>query len=400
MTSFKKLVSQSLFAILVCSIFLRPDVVLGKVFDRVVAKVNSEIITMSSIEERAIVLKQKFRNKSAEIDEKEILRQALEIVIAEKLQLQQAKKMGFEVDDSSVEAAVKNIEKQNGLQEGQLEQILEAEGNSLEAYKNRIRDQIIVSKITKFELGARVIVSERKIAKYYHDHQKEFWNSGKSKVRHILILSEKGSPEKIRKRKYKDIKKILSEIRNGKDFSEAAKEYSEDISASSGGDVGFVEKGKMVPEFENAVYRLKEGEISDVVETEYGFHIIKVDKVQKGRTLPLNKVKDQIQNILAGKKQKAAYENWMKELKDSAYLEISLFKEPKKNLSSALFGSKREREDESGLRSSGIIKKKNKKKRVESGKKKEMQDRWEEMYKSIEKSKQRNSEKQNLQSIR
>ena len=107
----------------------------------------------------------------------------------------------------------------------------------------------------------------------YHDHQKEFWETSKAKVRHILILSEKGSPVKIKREKYKKTKKILSEIKNGKDFSEAAKEYSEDISASSGGDVGFIEKGKMVPEFDNVVYKLKEGEISGVVETEYGFHI-------------------------------------------------------------------------------------------------------------------------------
>ena len=111
---------------------------------------------MSAIEERAIILKEKFRKESAAIDEKEILRQALEMFITEKLQLQQAKKMGFEIDDAAVEAALKNIERQNGLQEGQLVIMLEAEGTSLESYKKRIRDQIIVSKITKFELGNRL----------------------------------------------------------------------------------------------------------------------------------------------------------------------------------------------------------------------------------------------------
>ena len=151
MISFKKSVKQASFVFIIfCTIF-RPEVVAGKVFDRVAARVNGEIITLSSIEERVLVLKQKFRNDLAEIDEKEIFRQALEMIISEKLQLQQAKKMGFEVDDESVEAAVKNIERQNGLQEGQLAELLEAEGSSLETYKNRIRDQIIVSKITKFE---------------------------------------------------------------------------------------------------------------------------------------------------------------------------------------------------------------------------------------------------------
>ena len=169
----KKLVKQASFIFITCWIIFSPELVMGKVFDRVVAKVNNEIITMSSIEERAIVLKQKFRSEKVKIDEKEILRQALEMIIGEKLQLQQAKKMGVVVNDESVEAALKNIERQNGLQEGQLGEILEAEGASLETYKKRIRDQITVSKITKFELGSRLNISQKRIAKYYHDHQKE-----------------------------------------------------------------------------------------------------------------------------------------------------------------------------------------------------------------------------------
>ena len=387
MISFKILVKQTSFTFIIFFIICRPEVVAGKIFDRVVAKVNSEIITMSLLQERAMVLKQAFRKESSKIEEKEILRQALEIIIGEKLQLQQAKKMGFEVDDESVEAAFKNIEKQNGLEEGQLAEILEAEGASLESYKKRIRDQIIVSKIKKFELGSRLNISNRRVAKYYHGHQKEFWESGKTKVRHILILFEKGSSNKKKNKKYRKIKKILSEVKNGKDFSEAAKIYSEDVSASSGGDVGFVEKGKMVPEFEKAVYSLREGEISGIVETEYGFHIIKVDKVQKGHTLPLNKVKNQIQNILAGKKQKTVYESWMKELRDSAYIEISLFKKPKKALSSTLFNNKNARDEVSDLKTSKNIQKNKKGISVNRAEKKKMQDLWEKMYKSVEKSK-------------
>ena len=389
MISFKKSVKQASFVFIIFWIVFRPEVVEGKVFDRVVAKVNNEIITMSSIEERAIVLKQKIRNESAKIDEKEILRQALEIIIDEKLQLQQAKKMGLEVDDESVEAAVKNIEGQNGLKEGQLAEMLEAEGNSLESYKKRIRDQIAVSKITRFELGSRMNISDRRIAKYYHDHQKEFWEPSKARVRHILILFEKESSIKKKKKKNREIKKILSEIKNGKDFSEAAKMYSEDVSASSGGDVGFVERGKMEPEFEKAVYSLREGEISEIVETDYGFHIIKLEELQKGRTIPLNKVKNKIQDILAGRKQKTAYENWMKELKDSAFIEISLFNEPKKNLISTLSKFKKKREKASGLKIPKSIQKGKEERPLDKAEKKKMQDMWEKMYKSIEKSKNR-----------
>jgi peptidyl-prolyl cis-trans isomerase SurA len=362
---------------------MKPSLVEGKIFDRVVAKVNSEIITLSSIEARADVLKQKYMEN---YDGNQILLEALEMMIDEKLQIQQGKKMGFEVDDITVDAAIKDIEKKNSLENGQLAIMLESEGKSIEAYRNNVRDQILVSKITRFELGSRVSVSKRNIEKYYHDNQKEYWELSKARVKHILILFEKGASEKIRKKKNKRIKEILAELKEGKDFAEAAKEYSEDISASIGGDVGFIVKGQMVPEFEKAVYRLKEGEISDVVETEYGYHIIKAEEIQKGRTQPFKEVENKIKNILLSRKQKSAYKDWMSELRESAFIEISLFGDSKKKLSSKIFDSKTNHKDGS---SSVVSKAFNKKK------KREMEDKWKEMYKSVEKTKGQKTDKTN-----
>ncbi|MEK9629011.1 MAG: peptidylprolyl isomerase [Nitrospinota bacterium] len=392
MTLSRKSVNQFFLVGLVFIVGLAPGLALAKVFDRVVAKVNSEIITLSSVEETAFVLKEKYRRGAAmgEVtipEEKELMNEALEKIIGDKLKLQQGKKMGFVVDDAAVNSAFKNIEAKNGLQEGQLAQMLEAEGQSLDNYKNQIRDQILVSKITSFELGSRVNISERKIRRYYRDHQKEFWEDGKARVKHILILLEKGSPAKVKKEKYKRCKEILAEIKSGKDFAEAAREYSEDISASSGGDVGFVEKGRMVPEFEKAVYSLKEGEVSDIVETEYGFHIIKVEEVKEGRTIPLKEIKPVIRKVLASEKQKSAYDDWMQELKDAAYIEVSLFTKPKNNLSSKLFKSEKTNKNDFDSSTSKELKRKKSKRTAELAKKKKMQKIWEEMYKSVEKNK-------------
>ena len=164
---------------------------IGRVFDRVVAKVNTDIITLSSVQERVEVLKRKYKNDLAKPEEKTLLKEAVEMMVAEKLKLQEGKKIGLLVEDSAVEAALKNIEKNNGLEEGQLAAMLESEGRSLESYKKNIRDQILVSKITRYELSNRIKISNRKIEKYYHDNQKDFWEEGRFKVRHILILLRK-----------------------------------------------------------------------------------------------------------------------------------------------------------------------------------------------------------------
>jgi peptidyl-prolyl cis-trans isomerase SurA len=359
------------------------DTAIAKVFDRIVAKVNSEIITLSSVNQRVELLKQKFEG-NYKGREKELLDEALNAIVEEKLLIQEGKKRGLVVDDSAVEAAVKNIEQKNGLQEGQLALMLESEGRSMKSYKDHIRDQILLSKVVQFELGSRANISERKIARYYYNNQKDFWEPRKARVRHILILTEKGLSADKKKEKYLQVKGILREIKSGRDFAAAAKEYSEDISASEGGDVGFVEKGKMVPEFENAIYRMKEGEISNIVETEYGYHIIKVDKVLSGRTLPLKEVKNKIKLILSSKKQNSAYEEWMDELRESSFIEITLFEKPKKYTN--LYHSKNiRRRDVDSIKSNGLSQKKRLSRN--NTKERKMQDKWEEMYKSVEKTK-------------
>ncbi len=369
--------------------FNLPDLAAGGVFDRVVAKVNSEIITLSSVQDRVEVLKAKYANDLGSYDEKKLLMEAVEMIIVEKLQLQQGKKMGFEVEDSAVEAALRNIEKNNGLEEGQLATMLESEGRSLESYKNHIRDQILVSKVTQFELGSRLMVSDRKIAKYYRDNQKDFWEEGKFKVRHILIISEKDATAGNKMESYKQIKNILSEIKNGKDFAEAAKEYSEDVSASSGGLIGYIKKGTGVPEFEEAVFSLKEGKISDVVETEFGFHIIKVDKIQPGRTLPFNEVKGKIHNKLNFENKKSAYEGWMRELRETAFIEISLFDQPKKIIKPDMVGlNKPKKMGRDNSRRNGLSQS-NKDNLKKQKTKEQMEKKWVEMYKSVEKAKNR-----------
>jgi len=387
MNFYKKFISLVFFITAIYILFYTPKFALGRVFDRVVARVNSDIITLSLVRERVELLKQKYKNNITDLQNNDLLKEAVDLLISEKLKLQEGKKMGFEIEDSAVDAAMKNIEKNNGLEEGQLALILEAEGRSLENYKNHIRDQILVSKITQFELSGRNKVSDRKITKYYHDNQKDFWEDGKFKVRHILILSDKdGSPENKRK-SYKTINKILSEIKDGMNFAQAAKLYSEDVSASSGGVVGYIEKGKMVPQFEEAVFKLKEGEISDVVETEFGFHIIKVDKIISGRTLPLKEVKGKILSILSSEKQKLVYENWMKELRESAFIEILLFSDSKTIMKSESIQPTEQNNYSKGISKNKVLQSK------KDRKKDELEKRWMEMYKSVEKTKYRTSGK-------
>ena len=377
---FLKKLNQTNLILSIWFIVFGPLSAYAAVFDKVVAKVNSEIITLSYVEERADLLKQKYSSSPQLPSEKKLLEEALNIIVDEKLQIQEAKKIGFVVDEDTVDAAVDEIKRTNNISDGELEVMLEREGRNLESYKNQIKDQIIVTKISRMEIGNRVKVSEKNIIKYYKEHRSDLWTDGKVKARHILFIVGSESTNSMRKEKFQLAKNVLNKIHDGNDFAELAMEYSEDVSASNGGDVGFVERGKMVREFEDAVFSLKTGQVSGIVETEYGYHIIKVEEVLLGKTLNFEESKDRIQQILFSQKQNQAYKEWMNELKESAFIELNLFKGTIDNASRIPALDKkrnvRNRENKRIKQKSGSV-----------SQKRDFQKTWEEVYKNVEKTK-------------
>ena len=110
-----------------------------------------------------------------------------------------------------------------------------------------------------------------------------------------------------------------------------ARAYSEDVSANNGGDIGIFERGKMVAEFENAAFSPKPGEVSDIVESQYGLHLIKKERDIPGRGKSLDEVHDKIRQILGNQIGKKKYEEWIRELKETSFVEILLFDNPLEN---------------------------------------------------------------------
>ncbi len=167
------------------------------------------------------------------------------------------------------------------------------------------------------EDNADVLVSEQDTERYYRNHLEKYSRIEERQARHILIKTSDSDEDEQIKAKQEQAEKILEMAMQGKDFGELAKEYSEDGSASAGGVLGFFSRGRMVKPFENAVFSLKEGELSKVVSTEFGFHIIKLEKIRPAGVTPLEKVRDEINSIIMKDKSGAlvfqtantAYEN-------------------------------------------------------------------------------------------
>ncbi|TDJ49507.1 MAG: hypothetical protein E2O44_05755 [Nitrospina sp.] len=295
----------------------------AEVLDRVIAKVNDEIITLSEVQERTVRELGRLRsieNENIPVVE-DIMRKVLNRMIEDILILGQGKKIGITISDDRVLAALDEVKNTNSLTDEELIAMLEAESQTLEEYKDTIRDQILLSKVISIEIKNRIVVSEKQILRYYENNKKEFWQAGKVKASHILFLMDETLTQTEKNTKEALAEKVLQKIREGVDFVDLAKAYSEDVSADSGGDLGELERGKMVPELERVVFSMREGEVSGIVRSPYGLHIIKVNQISPGRTIGLEDVRSQIVNAERLKRFEKAFDDYVAKLKENAFIE-------------------------------------------------------------------------------
>lgn len=172
--------------------------------------------------------------------------------------------------------------------------------------------------VAEDEVSASIQVPEEELRRAYAAQQDRFRMPERVRVRHILLKTTDKSPEEIEKLKAK-AEQLLQQLKNGADFAKLAEENSEDKgTAVQGGELGWITRGQTVENFEKTAFSLKPGELSDVITTEYGFHIIRVEAKEKARLLPFEEVKDE---LAAEKKKQMVYER-MQQLADQARAEL------------------------------------------------------------------------------
>jgi parvulin-like peptidyl-prolyl isomerase len=292
----------------------------AKVINKTVATVDSEVILMSEYERRAKPVIEEYEKfltgPDKEIRIKELKEKIIEQMIDEKILIQEGKRKKIKVNNKEIQDGIEEIKKRFATEE-EYNQELAKQGISGEKFKEQVKEQLMVIKLIDQEVKAQVVSpTDSEIEDFYKQNEAEMVEPEQVRVRHILIkVDENTNKEEALKR----IKEILKEAKKGKtSFAELAKKYSEDLSAPKGGDVGFFIRGQMVRKFEEAAFALQVGEISDVVETEYGYHIIQCIEKKAGEKKSLEEIRDYLRNFIFQKRMEERYEKWLKGLRDKA----------------------------------------------------------------------------------
>ncbi len=302
----------------------------AQIIDRIVAKVNGDIITFSELEKlvyamaKASTENEREKRRIFNKEKKNVLNKMIE----QKLQLHYAKLNKLEATKNDLDDAIEEIKTNNNFSDEMFEVTLEREGLTLETHRASLKQQITLSKVLSVKVRSRIKVNEKEVKTYYQKNKKKFLTPEEIKAHHIIfVVNNKGDRVESAKQKKKALR-VLKLARKGDDFEKLARTYSEGPSKNTGGDLGWVKKGAMIPSFEKAAFSLRKDEISGLVRTDYGYHIIKVVGRREAKNRTLDEARDEIQKILLKKKYDDRYDKWMTELKKNAFIEIYLGKEP------------------------------------------------------------------------
>jgi peptidyl-prolyl cis-trans isomerase C len=249
--------------------------------------------------------------------------EVLDGLITRELLWQEAKKKNFVANEEDVKQAIGSV-KGKFPSEDKFTLRLKQSGYTLEDYTEFLRRQLSVRELIQKDISRGISVSDEEVHVYYESNPEQFMAPEQVRARHILVKVEPGADEAIRGEAKAKIDSLLVQAKGGADFAELARKHSEGPSGPKGGDLGFFSRSQMVKPFEEAAFALKAGEISGVVQTVYGYHIIKVEERKEPQTIAEREVKEQVREFLhAGKVQEAVQER-VNTLREMGKVEILL----------------------------------------------------------------------------
>jgi parvulin-like peptidyl-prolyl isomerase len=293
----------------------------SEILDKIVAVVNDEVITQGEIDSRLGGFIQEQRSVYGDNIPLEKINEArfkvLQLLISDKLVISQAKRKKIVVSEKEVNGQVERVKK-NFPSEEVFYQALEKQGLAVDTLKENYRTNLMAQKLVEKEIRSKIIVTPQDVFKYYSDNKAEFTEPKMAKARIVTIKAGSARDDATAKQMAEN---ILIRIKNGENFSELAREFSEDTYAKDGGDMGFVKKGDMMSKIDEAIFSLKTFQFSQVIKTDLGYHIFKVEEIKQPELLKFDTVSKDIEHIIFYKKLDERTKNYIEKLKESAYIE-------------------------------------------------------------------------------
>jgi peptidyl-prolyl cis-trans isomerase SurA len=302
----------------------------GKVVEEIIARVNNEIITSSELDKAKASAAEDAQQQCAGKCTQEQARAAIEDaqkttlrdLIDQSLLSQRGKDMGLNVETDVVKQ-LDQIRTQNHLKDmDELEKAVTSQGGmNWDDFKNNIRNKILTQQVIGKEVGSHITIGHEEAKKYYEEHKNEFERPEQVALAAIEVKTEGKNEAEIAVLK-KKADTTLQRIKDGEDFGQLAKRFSDGSTADQGGYLGTYKHGELSKELEDKVFAMNKGDLTDVIETKQGFLILKVLERYEAGIQPYDKVEEEIQDHLYRQRMDPALREYLKTLREQSYVVV------------------------------------------------------------------------------
>ena len=287
----------------------------------VLARVNGEAVTKADFD-RLIKNREANANQSIPPERRdEIYRNTLDELVTYTVLSQETRARKVTVSDAEVDSHVQQMRARFPNEEA-FKKALDARGMTIEKLKEDTRVDISINKMVENEVASQAAPSDTQVREFYDKNPEKFKQDEAVRASHILFRVDENADAATKKKAMDQAQAVLKEARAGADFAELAKKHSADGSAQQGGDLNFFTRGQMVPAFDQAAFAMKPGEISDIVTTQFGYHIIKVTDHRAASTVPFEQVSGRIKEYLVEQQKQQKAGAFIESLKQKAKIEV------------------------------------------------------------------------------
>lgn len=290
----------------------------SEVVDRIVAVINDSIITLSELNAATALAVDKLGGGMDKDRIVELKSRILDTLIEQKLVKQASDRAGIEVSEREIDNAIDDVKRQNSMSHEQLMLALAQSGLTYREYREQLKEQIRQVKFINKEFRSKISVQPEDIEDYYRSHVDEF--SGPERVRLAAVFISSRDEARMKKR----LASALDALKGGADFASVAMKYSDGPTASSGGDLGYLDPEEVSGELKSAASALSPGEVSPPVAASGGVYIIKLTERKAPEPKPLDEVRAQIHERLFNRIMDQRFTFWLSEVKKYAHLEVRL----------------------------------------------------------------------------
>jgi peptidyl-prolyl cis-trans isomerase SurA len=304
-----------------------PPVTASETVDRIVAVVNEDIITLYDINRRLKPYEENVKQLNYPPDKEraalfQVRQELLNDLVDRKLTEQEVKKNNITVSEEEIDKTIERIKQSRYLTDEQLRESLSEQGFTLEEYRDEIKTQILRTKLLNREVKSKIVITPEDIQAYYESHQEKYAGDRQYHLWNIFLRLEPDADPRDREAARQKMAAVLERLKSGESFQQLAAGSPAGPGAPGGGDLGLFRINELSSQLREAVQQLKQGEHSGVLETDFGYQIVYVERIVETEAKSLASVEGEIHDLLYREALDNRFQTWLDDLRDRSHIKI------------------------------------------------------------------------------